>query len=845
VAARRAVELGPNFAFAWTHLAELEFGFGENERALQALQTSLRLAPRNAQSLALQGFLLAARNKTDQAIVAFEEAILTDGALANAWLGRGLCRIRKGQTLSGRDDLLVAATLEPQRSLLRSYLGKAFDQSGDPVRALAELEAAHELDDADPTPWLYSALIKQQQNRINEAVKELETSEALNDNRRFYRSRHLLDQDRAVRGANLATVYQDANMSEVSLREAARAVNADYANYSAHLFLGESYDALRDPHQFNLRYETPWLSEYLVANLLAPVTAGTLSPYVTQQEYGRLFERDRIGLASTTEYWSRGDWVQNAVQYGYLGNTSYALEVAYRSENGSRPNNDLEELTATIKLKEQLRPQDSLFFQGTYFDADSGDLAQYYSKTNAHHGLRVEENQEPLLLAGWHHEWSPTSHTLLLGGYWQDRLEMTDPAQSVVLLRRGAAGQVNGVPFPQLPTAQSDYRSEFDAYSTELQQIFSPAPCTIVCGVRFQTGSFDTRGTLGASTPTAFAVGGAVDPGFFSSPPVQRHFKTDFQRLTFYGYDYWQIVDSLLVTAGLSYDQLHFPDNFRYSPIEEGDDQTDLVAPKVGLIWSPWPRTTVRAAYSQSLGGVSFDQSFQLEPSQVAGFNQAYRSLIPESVVGALSGAKFETRAVSLEQKIGAGTYLGAQAEWLRSKAERTLGTIDLVGLFPEVYEVANTEESFDYDERTLLLTVNQLVGKCWSLGARYRLSEADLESRFEEIPKSVSSAARTDLTATLHQVNLFVLFNHYTGFYGQLDSIWSHQANSGYEPELPGDDFWQFNVAGGIRLWRRRLDARLSLLNVTSQDYQLNPLNLTPDLPRSRTLVASLRFYF
>jgi len=34
-------------------------------------------------------------------------------------------------------------------------------------------------------------------------------------------------------------------------------------------------------------------------------------------------------------------------------------------------------------------------------------------------------------------------------------------------------------------------------------------------------------------------------------------------------------------------------------------------------------------------------------------------------------------------------------------------------------------------------------------------------------------------------------------------------------------------------------------LLNITDQDYRLNPLNITPELPRTRTLVASLKFNF
>src|SRR5207249_8735215 len=128
--------------------------------------------------------------------------------------------------------------------------------------------------------------------------------------------------------------YRDAGMDEVSVREATRAVNADYANYSAHLFLANSYNQLRDPNQINLRYETPWLSEFLVANLLAPVGAGTLSQMVSQQEYSKLFEHDRFGVASSTEYFSRGDWVQSGSQYGNSGKFGYAVDTLYRSENG-------------------------------------------------------------------------------------------------------------------------------------------------------------------------------------------------------------------------------------------------------------------------------------------------------------------------------------------------------------------------------------------------------------------------------------------------------------------------------------------------------------------------------
>src|SRR5205823_1674144 len=194
-------------------------------------------------------------------------ALAIDPALGNAWLGRGLCRIRDGRSSEGLADLQVAAATEPNRSVLRSYLGKAYAEVWDDSRAEHELKLAEQLDPRDPTAALYLALLRQQENRINEGVRDLEKSQELNKNRRVYRSRLLLDQDEAVRAANLAGLYLDAGLEDASVREAVHAVNIDYASFSSHLFLANTYNALRDPRQINLRYETPWLSEYLVANL--------------------------------------------------------------------------------------------------------------------------------------------------------------------------------------------------------------------------------------------------------------------------------------------------------------------------------------------------------------------------------------------------------------------------------------------------------------------------------------------------------------------------------------------------------------------------------------------------
>jgi len=93
--------------------------------------------------------------------------------------------------------------------------------------------------------------------------------------------------------------------------------------------------------------------------------------------------------------------------------------------------------------------------------------------------------------------------------------------------------------------------------------------------------------------------------------------------------------------------------------------------------------------------------------------------------------------------------------------------------------------------------------------------------------------------------VDLFVRFNYASGLFSQFDALWSQQSNRRYSPDIPGDDFWQFNAYIGYRFLQRRAEFKLGLLNITDQDYRLNPLTLYSELPRERTLAASFKFYF
>ena len=834
-AARLATKKSPAFGAGWVRVAELEFSFGRTTAALAALEQGLKLSPRNAEGMVLKGFLLIAAGRMIEAGQWFDQAIAADGALGNAWLGRGLLKIRNGRVAEGRADLQVAATLEPQRAVLRSYLGKAFAWDGDRAHAEKELALGKQLDPNDPTAWLYDALLLEDQSRLNEAAGNLEKSKELNGNRSVFRSALLLDQDQAVRSANLAAIYRDLGIFDVGVQEAAKAANDDFANASAHQFLAASYDNLSDPNHINLRYETAAFSEYLLANLLAPADGAGLAQNISQQEYSRLFTSDHLGLYSDSEYASHGDYSETASQYGVLGNTSYSLNGLYRANRGFRPNNGLTNGDYGAQLKQQLTPSDSIYFEASTFEQHSGDLSQYYNQSQASTTEQVTERQTPNLLVGYHHEWAPGIHTLLLGTRFSDILSVDDTAPQLLFLRTQVnlfTGTTNtsviNPPFYSLA-----YTRELTAYSAELEQIWETGRQTLVLGGRLQDARFNAYSEL--------------DRNFVVSTPITaQNFAPNLHRYSLYAYEYWHILDQLQVVAGVAFDSLEYPLNIDTSPITNTETSTSRVSPKAGIVWTPWKDTEFRAFYTRSLGGESLDSSVRLEPTQIAGFNQAFRSLIPESVEGLVPGTRFETFGLGWNQRFSTRTYVVLDGEILKSRGVRTVGILTNSSLVGPIADTASsTRESLNYTENSITLTVNQMLGKTLTLGARYQVTESELDAQFQDIPAATPGVPNQDVSATLQQVRLYGIWNHPSGLFAEADGVWSEQWNRGYSPGEPGDSFWQANIYLGYRFWNRRAEARIGLLNVADRDYRLNPLTLYNELPRERNLVASFKVAF
>jgi Tfp pilus assembly protein PilF len=840
--ALNAAAKAPGFGFARERVAELEFSFGHTEAALAALKSSLELSPRNAQALALKGFALSAQNKMAEAGEYFEKAIAADGSLANGWLGRGLVRIRRNHVNEGRRDLETAAALEPNRAFLRSYLGKAwsmdepFRYTWDSHLATHELGLAMSLDPKDPTAWLYSALLNDERNSINQAIDDLEHSEALNDNRSVFRSKFLLDQDAAVRSANLALIYEDAGLGDVATREATKAVQDDYANYSAHLFLSETYDALQDPKKENLRYETPWEDELLVANLLSPVGAGALSQNISQQEYSKMFAADTVGISSQTSYTSRGAWMESASQFGVAENLAFSLDEYYYTDPGWRPNNDEQNSDFDLKLKYQFTPQDTVFAEVERTELDAGDVFEHYNYNtpieNLNSGARIgydpslreQEFQDPNTLLGYHRDWGTGNHDLVLYRNLQDHFIYTDGIY--------AAPLVAATTPPLLLTydGANILTRTLNLNSIEAQHIYQSDWQTIIAGGRYQNETMDTANSVAAL--------------FTGAPlPALAHVSSDFERVSFYGYYQLKLFDSLHLTGGATYDWERFPLNVGSPPLSSQEDERGRLSPKVGVDWTAPDGTRLRAEYTRSMSGLLNDSSTLIEPSEVAGFNQAFRSLIPESAgFGTPPATQFETWGLGADHKFSTGTYVDAEGQLLTSRGNQLIG--GWTGALPYPTGISDLPQTQYFQEKDAFASVSQLIGKEFAVGARYNLTSVDLSSHVAVAPGTISAQEfNLHENSTLNEVSLFGNFAVPCGFFSQVQANYWEQFNT-----LAGEgnsSFWQFNLYAGYRFPHRHVELSVGVVNIGNQDYQIDPVTYFLEQAHRRTFVASMKFNF
>ena len=603
---QKAVELDPENALAWARLAELHMSTGYLDRALEAAQRAVNLNPNLAKTRTVLGFAHLAQIDTEAAKTAFIQAIELDQADPMPRLGMGLAKIREGDLEEGRIELEIAASLDPANSLIRSYLGKAYFEEKRYPLAETQFDLAKALDPNDPTPWFYDAIQKQTQNRPVEALRDLQKSIDLNNNRAVYRSKLLLDQDQAARGSSLARIYDNLGFEKRALMETAKSLSLDPANHSSHRFLSDAYR------------NVPWheiarASELLQAQLMQPINVNPVQPQLAVadlniitgtapthtgfNEFAPLLERNKPQLVSSGIYGSNNTLGIETVASALYGRASVSVGQFHYHTKGFRDNNDQKHniynaffqyaVTSRFNVQAEVRTRQS----------ENGDLLLRFDRPFLPYDRR--ELRQDTARLGTRFALSPRQ----------------DLIASVIYTDRRTDRIFNE------PGNISDTFTNDRGYQVEAQYLFRDKHFNITAGLSTYQFQAETQSS--------------------TSIDVISHKK---ELNAGYVYTNFNPIKNLSGTVGFSYDALK-------TGTGSADSEINKFNPKVGLQLNLTNDIRLRLAWFETVKSFLIT-SQTLEPTQVAGFNQ---------LVDDVNGTQALRKGIGLDARVANNVYSGLE----------------------------------------------------------------------------------------------------------------------------------------------------------------------------------------
>jgi Flp pilus assembly protein TadD len=790
--AEAAAAAEPANALAWARLAELRLCLGDLDAALAAAKRATALPPPLAHIQNVLGFAYLSQIKTEKAQEAFHQAITLDSAAPLPRLGLGLAQIREGHLAEGRAEIEIAAALDPDNALIRSYLGKAYfdEKRGDLDQR--QLEMAKTLDPNDPTPWFYDAIRKQTLNRPGEALQDMQQAIELNDNRAVYRSRLMLDDDLAARGAALGRIYSDLSFQELAIHQGHQSLSADPSNHSAHRLLADTYSS-------RPRHEIARVSELLQSQLLQPLNLTPVQPQLAESnlpilegtgpsaagfnEFNPLFVRDRVALQASGVVGENDTLGDDVALSGLHQRFSYSLGQFHYESDGFRVNNDLTQDLYNVFVQAAISPEQSLQVEYRYKETENGDLGMRFNPENYLENMR-ESREQHIPRIGYHYALTPhqdllASFVLGSGTYEVDENSISDNGLYVV----------------------RDYNEEYDSYNAEIQHIYKHRRFNTVTGA----GYYDQQ--------MRGADGNGVS---FGSEPVVSYSPIDDDTRHGNAYVYaqapfWQ---RLNLTLGVSADSY-----------ERGPEEIEQFNPKFGLSWSATPALTLRAAAFRVFTR-SLVSSETLEPTTVAGFNQFFDDPAAADSWRYCGGVDYR-----FSQKVTVGGELTAR--YLE---------------FPADVAMTETVDEEEAEEMLHRVYIYYLPHPRLSIGSEYLLE--DFSNETDEPIFNIPKELRTQ------QIPLTIGYFHPAGWFAKTRGryVWqdieSYVDAAGTTAE-DNEEFFLLDAAIGYRLPKRHGMLTLIATNLLDKEFRFYDLLLparrirSPEMQPERQVMLKMTIAF
>ncbi len=781
---QKAAKLAPEDALVWARLAEIELSLGDLDAALEAARKAERLDPGLSRTQNVLGFAYLTRIEIDEARAAFERAMALDPADPLPHLGLGLAKIRDGDLDNGTKEIEIAAALDPNNSLVRSYLGKAYYEQKRDGLASSEYEQAKLLDPKDPTPWFYDAIRKQTTNRPVEALHDLQRSIDLNDNRAVYRSRLLLDEDLAARGAALGRIYDELGFEQLALIEGWKSTNADPTNYSAHRLLSDSYRALP-------RHEIARVSELLQSQLLQPINITPVQPQLAERdllflgnsgpsdpslnEFNSLFLRNRLALQASGLVGDNNTLGDEVVQSGVVRRHSYSLGQFHYDTDGFRDNNDYQQDIYNVFLQSTLSHNSSAQIELRHTDIDEGDRGlRFFLSDDFRPKLRQERE----------------INTARLGAHYSYK-------QGYDLLFSAIVADIDARQNNTDPNNPSRIAYDATAYLFEAQHLFRSSAIDVIAGA----GYFTTTGRhqLITSPLVPFPLFDQTD---------------DISRANAYVYSYVHVLPILTMTLGLT------TDFFDGALVER-----NLVNPNIGLTWEPVTGTTVRIAAFGGLSKEGLDISETIEPTHVAGFNKFFgEPVAADSDAINRQGVEEWRYGIGVDQKVSSNLYAGVEV----SSTE---------------LDVPGAQVIFGSPPERLDEEWHETSGRAYLYWTPHPWFATTVQYFYENIDRGKRIGPFTGiLDLESHRVPLEVGFFHPSGISAKLAATYIAQEGDlvtrGPPLEIrPGEDnFWVIDAALQYRLPKRSGFITIGINNLLDDSFHFQPTDFnTPVLARDR----------
>jgi len=585
----RATEVESDNLVAWQRLSELELVTGHVSAAAAASERARKLAPENPDVLTGAGFVALFELKLKNAESLFRQALKQGSNNPQTRLGLGLTLLRSGDLQAGREQLEYAASLDPSRSVIRSYLGRAYFEEKRDDQASTQWELAKQFDPNDPTPYFYQGVEKLFANDPSGAIREIEMSQELNDKRGVYRSDTLLQSDSATKSAALARAYGETGNDQAVLIKGTDALSQDPTNAEGHRLLADRYAALP-------RHDAARVSELLQAQLWGPLSAYPIQPQLSEtslaiieglgparqglNEYHSLFTQNG-GYALLNGFVGSDDtWGNDAVASFLQGPIALSLGQYRYETDGFRKNADQSQEIYNVLAQWQATSDTSLQLEARHFDWEYGDLSYSIFDTPSERARNSKDVDTYRF--GLKHQFD-TNHAVLFSAMSQQ------------------ADAKNSTPLSSAFPATVQNEANADLY--EIQDVLQFPNLKLI------SGAGHAKSPDESSIETSIFI-----PELGMIVPVSESSRSSHEHNNAYVYAILQL-DGWVLEPAISYDEL-----------ETDDIQDKEWSPKLGATFHLTENIEAHAAiYKNFKRYLATKQT--IEPTNILGSNQFYEDL--------------------------------------------------------------------------------------------------------------------------------------------------------------------------------------------------------------------------